>query len=83
MIHLFDNYLNTKNPLINRAASLLQQATVTYQAGKMTKDEYTEVCNDLLDTNVILANINDMIMKQEIMDAYQALSNIVSTVILL
>ena len=81
MIHLFDNYLNTDNPLVNKAANLLQQATVDYQAGKMTKDEYTEVCNDLLDTNTLLANINDMIMKQEIVAAYQALSAIVSTII--
>lgn len=81
MIHLFDDYLHTTNPLVNRAASLLQQATVTYQAGKMTKDEYTEVCNDLLDTNILLANINDMIMKQQIVDAYRALSSIVSTII--
>lgn len=81
MIHLFDNYLNTNNPLVNRAASLLQQATVTYQAGKMTKDEYTEVCNDLLDTNALLANISSMVTKQEIIDAYQALSSIVSSII--
>lgn len=81
MIHLFDDYLNTNNPLVNRAANLLQQATVTYQAGKMTKDEYTEVCNDLLDTNTLLANINDMVMKQQIVDAYRALSSIVSTII--
>ncbi len=81
MIHLFDQYLNTNNPLVNRAASLLRQATVTYQAGKMTKDEYKEGCNDLLDTNIILANINDMVMKQQIVDAYQALSTIVSSVL--
>lgn len=81
MIHSFDNYLNTNNPLVNRAASLLQQATVTYQAGKMTKDEYIEVCNDLLDTNALLANISSMVTKQEIIDAYQALSSIVSSII--
>jgi len=81
VIHSFDNYLNTNNPLVNRAASLLQQATVTYQAGKMTKDEYIEVCNDLLDTNALLANISSMVTKQEIIDAYQALSSIVSSII--
>jgi hypothetical protein len=81
MIHLFDDYLNTKNPLVNRAANLLQQATLTYQAGKMTKDEYTEVCNDLLNTDTLLANINDMAMKQQIVDAYHALSSIVTTII--
>ena len=81
MIHLFDDFLNTNNPLVNRAAALLQQATLTYQVGNMTKDEYTEVCNDLLDTNILLANINDIVKKQEIVDAYRALASIVSTII--
>jgi len=74
---LFDQFLGSSDPLIQQAASLLNDATNQYKAGSLTKDEYNELCGNILDFNQISATITDMSRKQEIWDAFQAMMNIV------
>ena len=77
----FDQYSNSPDPAIQHAADLLEDATTKYKSGLISKDEFTELSGDILDFQTISANINDMIRKQEIYDAYQSLSQIVTTIL--
>jgi len=81
MTTYFDKFTGSNDATIQKTSSLLEQVTSQYKAGALSKGEYEELCGDLLDTQVIENNITDMRRKQELLDAYQALSAIVSTII--
>ena len=76
----FDTYINSHDPAISKAASLLDSATAQYQLGALNKAEYTELTNDILDYNTVIVLISDMTRRQEIYTAFTTLASIIGQI---
>ena len=79
-MNAFDSYISNPEPAISTAATLLESTTQQHQSGALTDAEYTELCNDILDYNRVVSMISDMTRKQEIYEAFMALSSIVGAI---
>ena len=76
----FDIFSNSNDRVIKNAADLLEQTTAQYKNKTISKDEYLELCNDIIDYERIEDSISDMVRRQAVYDAFQQLLHIVSTV---
>ena len=77
---LFDKFLQSNDDIIKEAANLADQATIQYNSQQITLGEYKELCNDILDYQKVVALVTDMVRRQIIWDAFQAIGNVVNTV---
>lgn len=76
----FDKFMQSSDQLIQNAATMVDQATTEYNNKNLTLFEYKEICSDVLDFEHISMIVTDMIRKQEIYNAFQEISSIVSIV---
>ena len=76
----FDQYTGNSDPIISQAGSDLETITADFKAGNITKAEYDELSGDILDSSRIVAQMNDMVRRQAIFDAFSKLANIVSVI---
>jgi hypothetical protein len=77
---LFDQWIQSSDDVIQNAANMVDQATTNYQTKQISLAEYRELCSDILDYQNIAATISDVIRRQAIWDAFQAIVAIVNTV---
>jgi len=76
----FDQYISDSDAVISKAGTDLETATNDLSAGSITKDEYKELCGDILDETSLATLITDMIRLQKIYDAFKDLATIVGDI---
>ena len=76
----FDKYIRSNDPIISEAAENMNIATADYKAGKITKAEYDELCEDICDIDAIVSQLFDMVRFQLIYDTFSALLKISSLI---
>ena len=73
-----NQFLQSDNQVISNAAGLLENATNEYHSGNLSKVEYDELCNNILDLGKINTLVTDMHRRQEIYNAFQAMRSLLS-----
>ncbi len=76
----FDTFINSPDNLISQAASMLNEVSLEYQEGHITKAEHDELCGDILDFQKIQTLVTNMDRREEIYSAFKALSSIVGII---
>ena len=76
----FSQYIESSDPIIQQAANDLSAATTDLQVGSITKDEYKELCNDILDESMLASLISDIDRLQEIYSTFKSMTDIVSII---
>lgn len=77
---LFDQWMQSSDDAVKNAAHMVDEATTNYQSKQISLAEYRELCADILDYQNITATVLDLTRRQEIWDAFQAITSIVNTV---
>lgn len=75
----FGEFTQNNDTIIAQAANLAEQAATAYKAGNLTQSEYLELCANLFDFHTIAAEVTDMVRKDAIYAAFQAMIEIAST----
>lgn len=80
-MNYFQDFVQDADPIVSHSAQILEETTAQYQSNALSKSEYIELTNDLLDYNHVIANISNMDRQQLINNAFQKMISIVSTII--
>ncbi len=74
------DFLKSNDSVISGAAQQIDELNDKLTAGEITRNEFDELMNDLLDINQISKKITDIKRKSEIAAAFEILKQLVSKI---
>jgi len=77
---MFDDLLNHTNEAVRTTAEKVQELIAMRDAGEITEEECKELCKDVLTLENIEQSLDDLELRQTVVQAYQQLSQLAGIV---